>query len=254
MIKRVLVYSQSNRLRDWWSTFAGVRSRILVWYFLLTAGITFLSVYATYKIFCDSTQRELGGQLEREVSAFRQQVEQPQNLNAKALTKSLEAFSAKQVPNPDRHLLVIFDGQVLAAQPVVFDQAMLQRWTQLSTNSSYSLEGYLIRVLQPLKVNGQQRGTIIAVHDATLRYRMAELTLRIVVQVTLIGLVLFSAIAWLTAGRVLSPLRHVTDTARSISETDLTQRLSVQGKDEIAELTLTFNQMLDRLQAGKIIP
>jgi signal transduction histidine kinase len=30
----------------------------------------------------------------------------------------------------------------------------------------------------------------------------------------------------------------------------LTQRITVQGEDEIAELTITFNEMLDRLQAA----
>jgi len=35
-----------------------------------------------------------------------------------------------------------------------------------------------------------------------------------------------------------------------ISESDLTRRIPVQGIDEISELTITFNEMLDRLQAA----
>ena len=49
-------------------------------------------------------------------------------------------------------------------------------------------------------------------------------------------------------GRVLAPLRLLTDTARSITETDLTRRIPVSGHDEIAELARTFNAMLDRLE------
>jgi signal transduction histidine kinase len=240
-------------IRDWWGTFVGVRSRILIWYFLLSAGITFISVYATYKIFCDATQRELGGQLQRDVTTFGQLVDQQKSIDSKTLAETLDPFISRQVPNPSRHLLLVLNGQIIhSTQPdrasfVQTHQDVIQRWAGATADPNYRLEGYLLRVTQPLSGN---QGMIIAIHDATMRYQMAELTLRIVVQVTLVGLVLFGAIAWLTAGRVLAPLRQVTDTARSISETDLTQRLSVQGKDEIAELTLTFNQMLDRLQSA----
>jgi signal transduction histidine kinase len=40
----------------------------------------------------------------------------------------------------------------------------------------------------------------------------------------------------------------VTTTARSISETSLSERIPELGRDEIAELAATFNDMLDRLE------
>jgi two-component system, OmpR family, sensor kinase len=61
-------------------------------------------------------------------------------------------------------------------------------------------------------------------------------------------LLIASALAWVVAGRVLAPLRVLDDTARSISATDLTRRIPVSGDDEIAELTRTFNAMVDRLE------
>jgi len=64
----------------------------------------------------------------------------------------------------------------------------------------------------------------------------------------LVVLVIFSLLAWVTAGRVLSPLRLLTKTAQSITESDMTRRIPVKGSDEIAELTTTFNEMLARLQ------
>lgn len=59
-----------------------------------------------------------------------------------------------------------------------------------------------------------------------------------------------AAIAWVAVGKVLDPLRLLTKTARSITESDLSQRIVVTGSDEIAELAKTFNQMLDRLDAA----
>lgn len=277
MYWRKLITKYNHPFENLRGNFVGVRSRILVWYFLLTAGVTFISVHATYKIFCNSTQQELTTELERDVTSFTKLVEQehksnPQPINSQIITRTLDQFFSKQVPNPDRHLLVIFNGQILHPSPperayfIGKNQAKIQNWInsqQSSQKSSHQasryqankqpnsqLDGYLMRVIAPLQINGQSPGVIIAFHDATMRYQMAEMTLRIVMQVTLIGLILFSAIAWLTAGRALAPLRNVTETARSISESDLTQRLSVRGQDEIAELTVTFNQMLDRLQAA----
>ena len=54
---------------------------------------------------------------------------------------------------------------------------------------------------------------------------------------------------WL-ATRAMSPVHTITRTARSISETDLHQRLNLGTRDELGELADTFDAMLDRLQAA----
>ena len=61
-------------------------------------------------------------------------------------------------------------------------------------------------------------------------------------------LLLASAGAWFIAGRALAPVRQLTDTARSISQSDLTQRVEVRGTGDAAEMARTFNAMLDRLE------
>jgi signal transduction histidine kinase len=48
----------------------------------------------------------------------------------------------------------------------------------------------------------------------------------------------------------LRPVRELTDSARSITETDLSRRIPVEGDDEIAVLARTFNDMLDRLEGA----
>jgi signal transduction histidine kinase len=67
---------------------------------------------------------------------------------------------------------------------------------------------------------------------------------------TLVVLLIASAIAWLIAGRVLRPVRLLTETARSISQSDLTQRIRVRGGGgDAAEMARSFNAMLDRIEA-----
>jgi len=64
----------------------------------------------------------------------------------------------------------------------------------------------------------------------------------------LVVLVIFS-LAGMGYGRKSAvPLRLLTKTAQSITESDMTRRIPVKGSDEIAELTTTFNEMLARLQ------
>ena len=74
--------------------------------------------------------------------------------------------------------------------------------------------------------------------------------LQIAVGVNIGVLILASMLAWVIAGRVLQPLRLLRDTSRSITESDLTQRLQVEGDDELADLARTFNEMLDRLEGA----
>ncbi|MBV9447994.1 MAG: HAMP domain-containing histidine kinase [Streptosporangiaceae bacterium] len=58
-------------------------------------------------------------------------------------------------------------------------------------------------------------------------------------------------LGWLMAGRVLSPLRMITTTARRISARNLHQRIGMHGPDdELKELGDTFDQLLGRLEAS----
>jgi signal transduction histidine kinase len=43
-------------------------------------------------------------------------------------------------------------------------------------------------------------------------------------------------------------MRALRDTARSITESDLTRRIPVEGDDELADIARNFNEMLDRLE------
>ena len=70
--------------------------------------------------------------------------------------------------------------------------------------------------------------------------------------VTLAVLVVIAGgLAWLVAGRMLRPLRRITDTARRITGEDLHERLALGGPaDELTELGDTFDGMLARLEAA----
>jgi signal transduction histidine kinase len=65
--------------------------------------------------------------------------------------------------------------------------------------------------------------------------------------VVMIGIALL--LGWLLAGRVLRPLRTITDSTQNISEHDLHQRLALPGpRDELTELGDTIDGLLARLE------
>jgi hypothetical protein len=57
------------------------------------------------------------------------------------------------------------------------------------------------------------------------------------------------ALSWLTAGRVLRPLRTITARTRDLTASNLHERLALEGPaDELGELGETIDQLLERLE------
>ena len=98
--------------------------------------------------------------------------------------------------------------------------------------------------------DGSGSGVFAVAQFVDLQRAQVEDVLRLMTGTELVLLLVASALAYLLAGRLLAPVRHVTETAQQISESDLSRRIEVAGDDEAANLALTFNQMLDRLQTA----
>ena len=75
-------------------------------------------------------------------------------------------------------------------------------------------------------------------------------TMGTIALVSTLGLLAAGTAAWWVAGRILAPVRLVRQTAAAIGEEDLTQRIEVSGRDDIAALAEQFNSMLDRLEGA----
>ncbi|HJY69821.1 MAG TPA: HAMP domain-containing sensor histidine kinase, partial [Streptosporangiaceae bacterium] len=72
---------------------------------------------------------------------------------------------------------------------------------------------------------------------------------------SLVGLAVMTVasggLGWFMSGRVLRPVRVITETARRASEQHLGERLALTGaRDELKELADTFDDMLERLDAA----
>ena len=98
--------------------------------------------------------------------------------------------------------------------------------------------------------NGQTLGVFAVAQFVDLQRMVLDDELRVVALMGVVVFIVASALAYVAAGRVLAPVRQVQETARQISESDLSRRITVEGNDEIASLARTFNEMLDRLQTS----
>jgi two-component system, OmpR family, sensor histidine kinase MtrB len=91
---------------------------------------------------------------------------------------------------------------------------------------------------------------VYAVRDlSAVDQQIARLT-RSSIGAAALALPLAVLLALLAAGSVLRPVRDLRDTARRLATGDLAARTPPQGADELAELTVTLNEMAGSLQTS----
>ena len=172
---------------------------------------------------------------------------------------------AYNVARPNEKFLGYVDGQYRAqSRPQVDGRATLAGDADFSDRVASITDpargtyrhpqlGEIVYAAVPVTLTGDPaRGVIVAAYLADAERRDADEAARlmlIVGAVTLLGAV---GAAWLVAGRILRPLRDITETARTITETDLSQRIPRRGGDgdELGDLVATVNGMLDRVETG----
>jgi two-component system phosphate regulon sensor histidine kinase PhoR len=95
------------------------------------------------------------------------------------------------------------------------------------------------RPLGVIRVSMPERG--MALHTAATR--------RLLWKIGAIGLAAALVLALGLAAVWSAPIRRITETARTLSKGDLTARVRVTGRDELAEMARSLNQMRDNLAA-----
>ncbi len=97
---------------------------------------------------------------------------------------------------------------------------------------------------------GQERAYLAGSEAAAARQRQRALHSLLLFSALGLGImtVISAGAGWVVAGRVLRPVRVITDTARRASQENLGERIALAGaRDELKELADTFDDMLERL-------
>jgi len=105
-------------------------------------------------------------------------------------------------------------------------------------------------VVVPVVLGPDDSGALVLAFDRSAELDALGDTFRTYAAVAVVSLVLIGIAGWLVAGRFLAPIRRLRDTARTVSESDLTARIPVRGNDDLSDLTRTFNDMVERLEAS----
>jgi len=242
------------------SLLRGARARILAAFIVLLTASTLVSTIALREILQARASERVEESLEQEVGEFRVLASQGNNPLTGDPFDDVQAifdvYFLRNVAVGGESVFTFLDGRVgetsWRQRPARLPQAVasLAR-ISTSTRGTFRLPGGDVRYLAvPVRIGGRQRGVFTVAHDLREDAKEVDEASQVAGGVSLAVLLLASLLAFVIAGRVLAPLRALTETARAITETDLTRRIDVEGEDEIAELGRTFNAMLDRLQAA----
>jgi two-component system, OmpR family, sensor kinase len=174
-------------------------------------------------------------------------------------------FTALQRNVPDVHegLLAMIDGQVELVPPQDVelrperDAEFVELLRGVPADASVRIAsadtslGMLRYVAVPVRVEGDPAdGLYVVTYARDLELAAVADVFRTYAAVSLVALAVVGAVGLAVAGRLLQPLRLLSETAHRISETDLSDRIPVSGRDDLSQLARTVNAMLDRLEAA----
>jgi two-component system, OmpR family, sensor kinase len=239
----------------------GLRTRVVAWFGVLLLLAVLGSLAAARSVLLNRLDARLDDSLSQEADELRALVDENDPGTGEPLSEDIRqlfrVFLERNVPLAHEAIITFVDGEpFLRSSPVVpyrldLDPEIAGYWSRVRTSERGTLQtpaGAVRYLALPIRVDGETEGVYVGAFFRDLEQDEVNDAL---MTIALVGLVALAAACVLAAGmadRILRPVRSVTATARRISETDLSQRLPVDSKDEIGTLATTLNGMLARLE------
>jgi two-component system OmpR family sensor kinase len=242
------------------SFFSGIRFRLTLWFVLILALVLGAFIGSVYSLQGRDLRRQTLSRLEYNIN--RLQAVYQINLGSIILT----------APNPDLSLVLQPDdvlyvhslkGETLTNYGPL-TQMDMENLVQVTTSQDLTGKAFQISLsANPKRTSGSEYifvSTTLLISRSQAVYLLLGspldpgnqlrrlLTTLILAGVGLLALAMFGGY-WL-ADRAMRPVKSITQTARQISESDLTRRINLKANDELGQLAATFDEMLGRLQAA----
>lgn len=230
-----------------------VRGRLIVAIGVLVAGALVAAGLAMWVVESRRIDQRMRDSIAKEFDEFATPVAAEAGLGADA---RLDAFLSRNLPD---------DGEILWSFPTSGGPKFIGNRDSTLANSpeftrlveSLSADGgitdftaggtdYLVGVL-PVRQDTDTAALVITQNRSAAQQELHDLLLTYAL-VGLLSLLLVLAVSSWLAGRLLSPVTRLRNTAREISAGSLDERIEVTGRDDLTDLQVTFNQMLDRLE------
>jgi two-component system, OmpR family, sensor kinase len=260
--------AERHSVRDWLGAAGSARSRILIAYVVLLALAAALGLLGFRHALLLRLDDEVDDAMRQEVLELERLLEDGRDPDTgrpfTALTELFNTYFKRNVPSRDEALIGFVEGKrykssTLARFPLdrIPNEALL--YGAALGSRSPGDEGRATGRIDTELGEAHFRATridfqedvgafLVLILPANEKEEIGDL-LTYGGAATLGVLLIASACAWLIAGRVLKPVRMLTETAQSISQSDLTQRIEARGTGEAADMARSFNAMLDRLEA-----
>ncbi|MDO5618912.1 HAMP domain-containing protein [Kocuria sp.] len=234
------------------------RWRIVGW-MVLTTGIVLLAIVASMRsILLGQVAQAANEGIVQEVEEFQTFVgEGVDPTTAEPFTSEtelLERYLSRQTPATDEAFIAVTDERIMfldnaahdAGELLAQDNAEIERLMTSPAASGVDDTEYGTMRWGRAETEGGSALLVLQFTDPA-REQVNQQTF-ILVAVAAGGLVLTAAIAWFVAGQILLPVRRISELATAIDDQDLSARIPVDGRDDIARAAHSVNGMLDRLE------
>ena len=240
--------------------FGNVRLRIVAVTALLLAGASIVSFFLLRTALTQRLDEEITTALIREVEEFQILNEGVNPRTGQPFGDDLEAvydlYFAREVPDEGETLIGFVDDELYKFErdrdglPVEEIADPIEAWIDSGTAQAGRADtssGEIYYRVVPIEA-GDRTSTFAAVNLPREELREIDQAVATLGFIEGITILVATVIGYLLSGQVLRPLRSLADTARRISETDLTQRMPTHGDAESVRISQAFNDMLARLE------
>ena len=232
--------------------FNSVRFRLTCWYTAVLACVLVLLAFTTYFVLrenfshrMDISAAEIADSFLATVNAEAKEEPDPRSLQEALATGIAEHRLADTI-----FIALDSHGQVLASSEEQSSD-LKERLAALQSLRTVHMGHRNYRTyVRPFTVSGQQLTLVLlqSLHQQNEFLENLAGTFAVVIPLTLL---LASAGGYFLARRSLSPVVAMSDQAKQISASNIRERLSVKNsKDELGRLAISFNQLLERLDAS----
>jgi signal transduction histidine kinase len=242
---------------------AGVRARLLLGYIALLAAAVIGSVLVARQVLLVDMDKRIDRELVQERDELEEFVDRGIDPRTGErfegdVRRIFLTFLQRNVPSRNEVILTFVDGEPFRRSEQIVhyrldeDAQLVSLWADLTRSDRGRVdtpEGAIDYLAVPVKGGGgRARGVFVVAHFRDREKASIDTGVRVAAGVGFATLVIGTLLTWSLASRVLRPMKLTTETARSITESDFTRRLPVEGNDEATLLAQTFNEMLDRLE------
>lgn len=249
-----------------WAYFGETRTRLLSCYAAMMSGMIALAVPIANHLIVGMVAEREQENLEEVIQDFRDFIapflaNEDSLKSTGAIEDKLNQFLFKSFPEDDFFLISIVRSEFKASSPIALPaqfgpgSLLMNQWKTLTRESQGRVEtsdpaiGSIIYYARPITTAGKVVAVFVAVQTTAGELQEADDVKSLLTKLFIGFLLLSLFLTWLLSNLVLAPLRSLAATTRSIGESNLVERLPVNGRGELAEISMSFNAMMDRLQA-----